>query len=90
MGDLFANNDADDRAFSPLAEQLRPAVLSQVVGQPHLTGPNGTITRMLASGTLGSMIFWGPPGVGKTTLAQVIAKTVTRPFFSFQKVAVLS
>ena len=73
MGDLFASDETTAASFPPLAEQLRPGKLSEVVGQPHLTGEAGTITRMLASGNLGSMIFWGPPGTGKTTVARLLA-----------------
>ena len=56
----------------PLAERLRPTTLAEVSGQEHLTGPDGALTRLLASPTLGSMIFWGPPGSGKTTVARLI------------------
>ena len=61
-------------AFKPLAEQLRPAVLADVVGQPHLVGEDGTLTRMLGRGALASLILWGPPGVGKTTIARLLAE----------------
>lgn len=73
MGDLFASDKETDKALSPLAERLRPKSLSEVVGQDHLTGDNGTISRMIGSGSLGSMIFWGPPGTGKTTVARLLA-----------------
>ena len=68
MPDLFA---AD--APAPLADRLRPARLADVVGQEHLLGEAGTITRMLARGSLPSLILWGPPGVGKTTIARLLA-----------------
>ncbi|WP_417426004.1 replication-associated recombination protein A [Hoeflea sp.] len=73
MSDLFADPAAMDNAKRPLADRLRPASLAEVTGQPHLTGADGAITRMIASGSLGSMIFWGPPGTGKTTVARLLA-----------------
>lgn len=72
MTDLFAGS-APSTANRPLADRLRPAKLVDVTGQPHLTGVDGIITRMNASGGLGSMIFWGPPGTGKTTVARLLA-----------------
>src|SRR5690606_15960479 len=64
----------------PLAERMRPSKLEDLVGQEHLVGPNGIIRRAIASGNVPSMILWGPPGVGKTTIANIIANEVKRPF----------
>ena len=66
----------------PLAERLRPTTLDDYIGQTHLVGPGGVVRRMVESGRVNSFILWGPPGVGKTTLAQIIAKTVEAPFYT--------
>src|SRR3712207_7569895 len=73
MSDLFAAAGLDRDAPRPLADRLRPTKLSEVVGQDHLVGPDGALTRLLRSGSLGSLIFWGPPGTGKTTVARLLA-----------------
>lgn len=70
----------------PLAERIRPQQLSDYVGQQHLVGPQGVLTKSLASGVLPSMILWGPPGIGKTTLAEIIAKESKRPFFALSAI----
>lgn len=70
----------------PLAEQLRPDTFEGYVGQQHLVGKRGVLKLAVDSGQLPSMIFWGPPGVGKTTLAYIISKSLNRPFFSLSAI----
>src|SRR6195256_6026983 len=70
---LFAAAGMEQDAPRPLPDKLRPRALSDVVGQDHILGPDGALTRMLATRTLGSLIFWGPPGTGKTTVARLLA-----------------
>ncbi len=74
MADLFEAAGLTPQAPSPMADRLRPAALSEVVGQDHLLGPNGPIYRMAQAKRLASMILWGPPGTGKTTIARLLAK----------------
>lgn len=72
--------------LAPLAERLRPTTLNQYVGQTHLVGPDGIIRRMIETGNIASFILWGPPGVGKTTLARIISKTINAPFYTISAV----
>ncbi|PKP29677.1 MAG: AAA family ATPase [Bacteroidetes bacterium HGW-Bacteroidetes-16] len=72
---------------APLAEQLRPQSLEAYIGQEHLTGPNAILGRSIASGNIPSMILWGPPGVGKTTLAHIISKTLKREFYTLSAIS---
>ncbi|WP_419729484.1 replication-associated recombination protein A [Lichenicola sp.] len=81
VSDLFGDDDGPSpvdtspaAATRPLADRLRPATLDEVVGQPHLLGPEGTLRRMLERGSLASLILWGGPGVGKTTIARLLAE----------------
>jgi len=72
--DLFAPQIPEEVANKrPLADRLRPQTLAEVTGQPHLTGEDGVLRRMIEAGSLGSMIFWGPPGTGKTTVARLLS-----------------
>ncbi len=70
----------------PLADRLRPLALEEVIGQDHLLGPTGTLTRMLARGSLASLILWGPPGVGKTTIARLLAERANLAFVQLSAV----
>src|SRR5476651_2917222 len=70
----------------PLAERMRPKNLDEYVGQKHLVGPGAVLRKAIESGNLPSMIFWGPPGVGKTTLAFIISLSLDRPFFSLSAI----
>ena len=76
---IFAN-------MKPLAERMRPRTLDDYIGQEHLVGKGAVLRKMIDSGRLSSLILWGPPGVGKTTLAQIIANTLKTPFYTFSAV----
>jgi len=71
---------------TPLAERMRPKTLNDYFGQQHLVGPSGTLTQMIAHGVFPSLIFWGPPGTGKTTLAQLLAQEKNRPFYQLSAI----
>jgi putative ATPase len=91
VADLFASDPpppppAAPAENAPLADRLRPAALDEVVGQDHLTGPEGAIGRMVAAGKLASMILWGPPGTGKTTIARLLADAVGMRFVAISAV----
>ena len=81
----FVDDDAPD-ASAPLAARMRPTSLDEVAGQQHLIGPGKVLRRMIEADTVPSMVFWGPPGVGKTTLARVIAHQTRAAFIDFSAV----
>ena len=72
---------------TPLAERIRPKKLQDFIGQEHLIGKNGPIKKALDNGIIPSMILWGPPGVGKTTLAEIISEELDRPFYSLSAIS---
>ena len=93
MAELFADDPPppaygqdEPRADAPLADRLRPRDLSEVIGQEHLTGNDGAIGRMVAAGRLSSMILWGPPGTGKTSIARLLADAVGMRFVAVSAV----
>lgn len=83
----FATISCGMKSNIPLAERLRPTSLDNYIGQKHIVGPNAVLRRAIESGHVPSMIFWGPPGVGKTTLAFIISKQVDRQFFVLSAVS---
>ena len=72
--------------MEPLAERLRPKTLDEYIGQEHLVGEGAVLRNMIESGHISSFILWGPPGVGKTTLAQIIANKLDTPFYTLSAV----
>ena len=73
--------------LAPLAERLRPQTLDDYIGQKHLVGEGSVLRRMIDTGNVSSFILWGPPGVGKTTLARIIANTIKSPFYTLSAVS---
>ena len=71
---------------APLAERIRPQALTDYISQTHLVGPNGSLTQQIKNGIIPSLLFWGPPGTGKTTLAQIIAQESKRPFYELSAI----
>jgi putative ATPase len=72
---------------TPLAERMRPLTLDDYVGQEHILGKEAPLRKSMEAGVLPSMIFWGPPGVGKTTLANLISRTMNRPFYKLSAIS---
>ena len=91
MTDLFADDSPPqrletERTDAPLADRIRPANLGEIIGQDHITGPEGAIGRMVAAGKLSSLILWGPPGTGKTSIARLLANAVDMHYMAVSAV----
>ena len=71
----------------PLAERMRPRTLDAYIGQQHLVGPTAVLRKMIEAGRVPSFILWGPPGVGKTTLAQIVAQRLNAPFYTLSAIS---
>ena len=86
MNQISMFDNVDTTANEPLAERLRPRTLEEFAGQKHLIGKGKVLSNLIANDQVTSMIFWGPPGVGKTTLAKIIANTTQSRFITFSAV----
>ena len=85
--DLFEQAAASDPTGVPLAERMRPKKLDDVVGQPHLTGPSSILARSVKQGRVPSILLWGPPGTGKTTIASIVSQQSKRHFVEVSAVS---